>query len=176
MKRVAFILLFIPFLSKSQDSLFIYTKIFSFDSLSKNHIYDKASVWCGRRFNDSKSAIRFSAKESGIISGKAYYMNIYKIPKKKDSTIGTLYNRTYFNWIIEIKDNKLRFTADEMEFECSDVKYPITYKVKPPFEIWLQPVSKTKMEWFCAKKYLYDSLESILEELQQTIAKKEEEW
>lgn len=111
------LLLIFPLLVFSQDSLLTFSKILSFDSTSQNMIFDRTLIWCSKSFNDSKNAINVKERESGIISGKAYFDCPYYILNKrvsKDSIISPYYNSYQFDWLIEIKNNKLRFSISHL--------------------------------------------------------------
>ena len=137
MKKI-FISLIITLIIKfsiGQDSLLTYSKILKVDSVSKNEIFDKTLIWCSKAFTDSKSAINVKEREGGIIGGKAYYQSFYKVPKKKDSTLGVIFSNYYFDWLIEIKEGKLRFSATNLllkELNSDYTTVPLTFRIKHP--------------------------------------------
>lgn len=157
----------------AQDSLLTYSKVISIDSMNKTDIYNKTLLWCSKRFNDAKSAIMVQNPETGNIAGKAYYLSIYKTPKKKgDSVINYLgYTDFYFNWLIEIKDQKLRFSISEIEIEFSDKKYVATNST-PPIKFSLMSKEKNIIDWECGKLYFIKHMNEITEDLQTEIKTK----
>ena len=151
------------------------------DSLTSASIYDKAMVWCGERFISSKDAIRVSDKSSGIISGKAHFSFSYMVPKKKDSAIGIVYSPFEFNWIMEVKDGRLRFKATEIEYVSSVTydrtdKYPVYISGKSPVDIFMLMASaKVQLQWDMARKYFIIRLDQLLDDLHGRL-KKEDIW
>ena len=145
-------------------------------TLSKNEIFDKALVWCSKAFNDSKSAINVKERDGGIIGGKAFFVSPYKVPKKKDSTSGMVFNNYYFDWLIEIKDNKLRFTANNIILKELDRDFMVTSKKQAPFEVWLQPKSKTELEWRLSKEFFIRNLDELMLSLHNDLVKKDINW
>jgi hypothetical protein len=178
MKRllVLLVLFLLTKLSIGQDSLLTFTKILKVDSISKNEIFDKTLVWCSKSFIDSKSAINVKERDGGIIGGKAYYQSLYKVPKKKDSTIGVIFNNYYFDWLIEIKEGKLRFSATNILLKELNSDYVVSTKINAPFEVWLQPKSKTELEWKLSKEYFIKNLERLLDSLYDDLALKNPDW
>lgn len=159
-----------------QDSLLTYTKILKVDSISKNEIFDKTLIWCSKAFNDSKSAINVKERDGGIIGGKAYYVSYYKIPKKKDSTMGVVFNNYFFDWLIEIKEGKLRFSATNILLKELNNDYVVTAKVKAPYEVWLQPKSKTEAEWKLSKEYFIKNLDKLMISLNGDLIIQKNDW
>jgi hypothetical protein len=45
-------------------------KIIEVPKMSQDQIFDRVRVWMTKTFNDSKSVVEYSNKESGIITGK----------------------------------------------------------------------------------------------------------
>jgi hypothetical protein len=159
-----------------QDTALSYSHILKVDTLSKNEIFDKTLIWCSKAFKDSKSAINVKERDGGIIGGKAFYLSPYMVPKKKDSALGVVFNNYYFNWLIEIKDNKLRFTANNIILKELEKNFIVTTKKQAPFEVWLQPKSKTDLEWRLSKDYLMKNLNKLMLSLQRDLTKKDAEW
>lgn len=178
MKRffVSAILTFLIKFSIGQDSLLTYSKILKVDSISKNEIFDKTLIWCSKAFSDSKSAINVKEREGGIIGGKAYYLSSYKVPKKKDSTIGVIFNNYYFDWLIEVKDGKLRFSATNILLKELNSDYIVSTKIKAPYEVWLQPKSKTQLEWKLSKEYFIKNLDRLMTSLNDDLVLKKTDW
>jgi hypothetical protein len=159
-----------------QDTALTYSHILKVDTLSKNEIFDKTLIWCSKAFKDSKSAINVKERDGGIIGGKAFYLSAYMVPKKKDSTPGVVFNNYYFDWLIEIKDNKLRFTANNIILQELDKDFIVSTKKKAPFEVWLQPKSKTELEWQLSKEYFIRNVDKLMLSLQSDLIKKDTNW
>ena len=173
---VTFICLFVFVSGKSQDSSLTFKKVASFDSLPKDKIYEKALVWCGKTFNNSNYAIRAQDKEGGIISGKGYCISPYYMPRKNDSTIEMTFAKYYFDWLIEVKDNRLRFSVTNIENELTGEKSVVYINDEPPKGIYFQKRSKTIAEWNKSKLTLLWRFDSWLSDLYKNISTKEKEW
>ena len=158
---------------KSQDTAITYTRVFVFDSLTKDKIFDKVLIWTSKAFNDSKHSINVSSKESGILSGKALLVSNYKIPKKKDSTMGYFLTDYTFNWLIEIKDQKLRLSVSEI---VVDGTYKVSSNTNAPLNIGFQSKSKTDLQWKLTKEYFLKNLNGLAEDMYYDVAKKDEVW
>lgn len=179
MKKVILLIGILFFTSKlifGQDTALTYSHVSKFDTLSKNEIFDKTLIWCSKAFKDSKSAINVKERDGGIIGGKAFYLSPYNVPKKKDSTLGMIFNNYYFDWLIEVKDNKLRFTANNIILKELERDYTVTTKKQAPFEVWLQPKSKTELEWKLSKEYLIKNLDNLMFSLYDELARKNADW
>lgn len=168
--------MFVPLFANAQKEPLTYSRVLQFDSLSKDQIFDKALIWCSRNFVESKSAINEKIKESGIITGKTNYMSAYKVPGKKDSIRGDFYNKYYFDWLIEIKDGKLRFSASNIEVEPVTLggatKFAVYTTGESPVKVMFQAKSKTQMEWDMSKQYFIYNLDNVVSTLFAEVAKK----
>ncbi len=162
--------------SIGQDSLLTYSKILKVDSISKNEIFDKTLIWCSKSFTDSKSAINVKERDGGIIGGKAYYQSFYKVPKKKDSITGSTFSNYYFDWLVEIKEGKLRFSVTNVLLKELNSEYIVTTQAKVPFEVWLQPKSKTELEWKLSKEYFIKNLDRLMASLNSDLISKKPDW
>jgi len=167
-------------LTHAQDSAFTYIRIIKLDSLNKNEIFDKTLIWCSKSFNDSKSAINVRERESGIIAGKAYYNSDYKIPKGKDSILMSkkaiqYFVHYHFDWLIEIKDQKLRFSISNIKLAESDKEYDLA-TTKPPYGFLDQSTSKTSLHWMLSKRALPNNLDRLLATLESEIRLKKSDW
>lgn len=78
------------------------SKIISVDSKTKNQLYIRANTWMVETFNNAKSVIQFSDKESGIVIGK-YLM-------KSIITSTTTRNDVYAIIKIQAKDGSTKIT------------------------------------------------------------------
>lgn len=150
----------------SQDSLYTFSIIIKADSLTKAQIFDKASVWCSKIFYSSKAAINVSNKEGGVLAGKANIHVSYKIPTKKDSTISIVYNDYYFDWLIESKDGRLRFSGNNFELKDWINSYPVTQAIIPPDEF-----GKKRERWRTAYELSRKQLEYSLNTLAASLEK-----
>ena len=167
--------------NSNSDSLLTYTRILKSDSLNASQVYDKAMIWCGERFVSSKDAIRVSDKSSGLISGKANMSFEYKVPKKKDSATSVVYSPFYFNWIMEVKENKLRIKVTEIEFihlggTVYEVKHPVRTVAKPPMDIMFMSSKKVQMEWDMARQYFVAKLNTLMNELETRLNVADTNW
>jgi hypothetical protein len=162
----------------SQDSVLMYSHILKVDTLSKNQIFDKALIWCSKSFKESKSAINVKEREGGIIAGKAKTVIVYYIPTQKDSTLGLLFYDYRFDWLIEIKDNKLRFSAKNIEVnEGAQESYlPVTTKIEAPTKLTFTKQSKVNLWWKLSKEAFIRNLDKLMLSLYDDLIKKEESW
>ena len=159
-----------------QDSLVTYSRILAIDSVSKNDLFDKVLIWCSKSFNDSKSATKVNERESGIIAGKAYFNSDYKVPRKRDSISGVLFTNFYFDWLIEVKHAKLKISFTNIIVSLSNGDYPVSTSSKSPVEVWLQPKSKTDLEWKIAKEYLNRNFDMLIGSLYFDLSSKSPDW
>lgn len=150
----------------SQDSLFTFSTVIKADSMSRDQIFNKASVWCSKIFYSSKDAINVSNREGGVLAGKASLHVSYKIPTKKDSTAAIVYNDYFFDWLIEIKDGKLRLSAKNFELKDWISSYPVTMAIIPPDEL-----GRRKEKWKLAYKLSRIQLDSDLNNLGSSLEK-----
>lgn len=160
----------------AQEKPLLYSKVLVLDSVSKNDIYDRALLWCSKSFKDSKSAINVKDKESGIIAGKAFFLSGYKMPRKKDSVLSVTFSNYYFDLLIEIKDGKARFSLSNIMLKEMDQEFLVNENSKPPFKVWLQPDSRTQLEWDISKKYFIASMEVLSGLLYSDLVKKPDNW
>lgn len=170
---IAFCLFTVP--SFAQDEPLIYSKVLQVDSVQKNDLFDKAIIWCSKSFTDSKNAINVKDKESGIIAGKALFNSYYKIPKKKDSVLSTAYTNYIFDWLIEIKDSKVRFSLKNIEVKEFSGDYPVTVNGKPPIKFAFTTPEKNQMYWDLAKRGLIYNLDMLVFALYSDL-KKTDNW
>lgn len=191
MKKAILILIFIiPFYSFSQDSLITYTKVLIFDSIPKGNIFDKALIWCSKSFDDSKSAINVKEREGGIISGKAVIKSYYYIHKNKnhpeDSTLTLCFYDYKFDWLIEVKDNKLRYSISNLNYFRTvsstysnyDIDYPVTTSEKPPHDYMFMSSEKVKLYWKLSKENLLKKFDLLMKDLSEEIKsdKQKADW
>jgi len=166
MKRIFIILILFSVKLKAQDSLFTYSKILIVDSVSKDDIYNKALIWCGKAFNDSKDAIKVQEREGGIISGKAYIGLEYKYPGKKDSIRGTLYNDYYSDWLIQIKDSKLKFSITDVTINNLFYGGFVTTADIAPGKSPILSQKRNNAEWKYSKIYFENLLNELMTSLE----------
>jgi hypothetical protein len=173
------LVLLIAVKSKGQqqsDEPLIYSRVLTLDSITKGDIYDKALIWCSKSFSDSKDAINVKEKESGIIAGKASIKNYYKVPGKKDSVASWIFSDYAFDWLIEIKDGKARFTTKNVAYHDDLGDHPVYVNSKPPGKVMFQKPEKTQMEWDMSKKYFVTYMDAITETLYSDLRKKNDNW
>jgi hypothetical protein len=166
--------------SFGQDTALTYQRVLKFDSLTKTQIFDKSLIWCSKSFKDSKSAIRVKERDGGVIAGKAFLNSYYKIPGKKDSTEGLVFVDHSFDWLMEIKDGKLRFTASNIKYEYLSPTYPASYDVtssdKPPIPILFRSKEKNELEWKLSKMYFFVNLDNLMNLLYSDIVSKKDDF
>lgn len=162
--------------ANAQDSAFTYTRILQADNVSKNDLYDRALIWCSKSFTDVKGAINVKDKESGIIAGKGLLKNYYKIPRKKDSVGCFMFVDYYFDWLIEIKDNKARLSLKNIEVQENDINYPVTNTINPPVKIMFQSQEKQQLIWDLSKKSFIRYMDIIAGDLNSDMNKKADSW
>lgn len=156
-----------------QDSLLTYSRIIKVDSTTKTELYDKAMIWCSKVFNESKSAINVRDKESGIIAGKALLNSYYKVPKKKDSALSWVYSNYYFDWLLEIKENRLRFSVKNIALHEDSGDYLVKVNDKAPIKIAFASEEKIKTEWECSKIGLLKNIDILANSLYTDLLKKD---
>jgi hypothetical protein len=154
----------------------VYSRVLIADSVLKSDIYDKALIWCSKSFTDSKSAINVRDKESGIIAGKAMIKNYYKVPGKKDSALSFIFADYYFDWLIEVKDGKARFSTKNVSYNDDTGDHPVYINSKPPGKVMFQAAAKTQMEWDMSKKYYIIYMDAITEGLYSDMKQKKDNW
>lgn len=170
----------LPFLSFGQDSLITYTRIFTAPTLKKEEIFDRTLIWCSQAFKDSKSAINVRERAGGILAGKAYFESLYKVPKKKDSVLSALFSNYFFDWLIEIKENKLRFSIPSFRIKTTPTNDGdgtiVTQSINAPYDVFLMASSKIRLEWDLAKKALINNLDKVMNSLDFELQKKKDDW
>lgn len=161
---------------KAQPQPITYTRTMQIDSSAKSDLFDKALIWCSKSFTDSKGAINVKDKESGLIAGKGLVKNYYKIPRKKDSVDCLLFTDYYFDWLIEVKDSKARFSLKNIEVEENDINFPVTNSANPPIKIMFQSLEKQQMIWDLSKKSFIRYMDAIAENLYSDLKNKIDNW
>lgn len=180
MKKISFIVLFtvLSCIAIGQDSSLTYTKILNFDSVSKSIIYDKVLIWCSKNFKDSKNATNVKEREGGIIGGKGYSYISYRSPKVRGTgTEFGYFNDYYYDWLIEIKDNKLRITISN--FILEDIVHGKCYVkagIVPPFHNSFLSEERQQMQWKTSKEYLISFFERMSVSIYDEITTKKNDW
>lgn len=159
--------------TQGQSTQLTYSRVLIVDSASKLELFDKAMVWCSKSFNESKSAINVKDKESGLIAGKALLSSYYKIPRKKDSILSSVYSNYFFDWLIEIKEAKLRFSISNIVLREDSGDYPIMINDKAPIKIAFATEEKIKTEWECSKAGFIHNLDLLANSLYSDLIKKD---
>ncbi len=120
MKKILllFALTFLVKYVNSQDSLINYVRIVDIAGMTKTDGYDKALIWLSKVFVNSKAATFVQERESGIISGKGEISDFeYRWTNNKGvEKRGYWYHAYNFNWKVELKNGKFRFTIDDLLF------------------------------------------------------------
>lgn len=160
----------------SQDIPLIYSRVLIADSVSKNDLFDKALIWCSKSFNESKSAINVKDKESGIIAGRGSIDNYYKIPRKKDSVMCYFFTDYKFDWLIEIKDGKARFSLKNIKVTETEREYLATTSVNPPVKIMFQSPEKNQLIWALSKRSFIRYIDAITDNLYFDLKQKKDNW
>ena len=84
--------------------------------LSKDEIFSKANEWIARAFVDHDAVVEYSDKATGKIYGNGSVI-IYE-------DLGMPIERPCkFQFIIEVKEGKIRATADRFEIKFPDMEY-----------------------------------------------------
>jgi hypothetical protein len=192
---IALLLLIFTIIGNAQnikDSLFEYSKIISLEGKSKEDIYDKSLIWCSKAFENSNYSIKVKERESGIISGKALsnvsyvYYRPWKTPSKKfpngtkRQEIGLNYNHYYFDWLIQIRDNKLKFSISNVKFGESGIENTDKYFLKkydsiPPYlALWNKEVSILSFQ--ASRKQFEADLDILISNLVDEINSIKNDW
>jgi hypothetical protein len=158
------------------DDPLIYSRVLIIDSALKGDIYDKALIWCSKAFSDSKNAINVKEKETGIIAGKASIKNYYKVPGKKDSAVSFIFSDYIFDWLIEVKDGKARFTTKNVAYHDDLGDHLVYINSKPPGKVMFQKPEKTQIEWDMSKRYYGIYMDAITETLYSDLRKRNDNW
>ena len=176
-----FILIFILALKfgfvNAQDNPIQYVKVLNFDSLSKYEIFDRALIWCSKSFKDSKSAINVKEREGGIIGGKATQVIIYTIEKNgKNIERGTFRNQ-YFDWTIEVKQGKLRFSINNIYADMdTENDILITSSEKCPYSNPFIKQTTLEKEWSKIKVVMLNKFDLLSNSMFDEISKKNTDW
>lgn len=174
---ITFIALFVSCGSFAQNKPLTYSTVLQADSLTKTQIFDKALVWCAEVFENSNFAIRVKERDAGLIAGAAYMAIKYMVPRKKDSTIGFMFYKYYFDWKIEAKDGKARFSIENVETETSNEKFAVTDATVPDIKYGKSIMERATIEYGLSKKTFLMVMEDIGQELAAEINKaKKDSW
>ena len=160
----------------SQDSLLTYSRVLVADAVTKSDLFDKALIWCSKSFSESKSAINVKDKESGIIAGKGSINNYYKIPRKKDSVLCLFYTDYKFDWLIEIKEGKARFSLKNIIVTETEREYLASTSIIPPVKIMFQSPEKNQLIWALSKSSFIRYIDAITDNLNSDLKQKKDNW
>lgn len=119
-------------------------------SATKQELYTKTLEWIARSFGSSDAVIQFKDSEQGKIIGKGIVSVTYSIAPVN----------TFFTLTIELKDNRTRFTFENMYWEPHEALLPSTMplenrgqldrfsqKAAELIEDWKTYVSKNAGNW-----------------------------
>lgn len=157
----------------AQGDPLVYSRVLTLDSVSKSDLFDKALIWCSKSFNDSKSAINVKEKESGIIAGKATIDSYYKIPRRKDSVSSTAYTNYLFDWLIEVKESKVRFSLKNIIVKEYGGDYPVTINGRYPIKFAFLSEEKNKQVWDLAKAAFVRNIDALTNSLYSDLNKRD---
>src|SRR5438477_1445008 len=133
MKIIIIVLLFVPQISLSKDSLFqgifprkddkvLYEIVVTVDSTSKNTLFSRAKNWAISEYNSQKDALQVDDKEGGMLAYKGYFTNLFEWPPR----MGISPKEEWQYWEtfkILFKENKVKISITD--FKITD--RPITY-------------------------------------------------
>lgn len=165
----------------SQNEPLTISNIIQIEDIKKDSIFYYTMLWCSESFKDSKNAINVTDKEAGLIAGKATYISKYKIPRKKDSVDGYTFSRYSFDWRIEIKDNKLKYTiinpSINLSLNSTPEYYPVYLNSTCPVVYLFISKKKTDIEWNIANDYFAKNITYLFGTIKDYINKnKQTNW
>ncbi|HDY87340.1 MAG TPA: DUF4468 domain-containing protein [bacterium] len=115
----------------------------------KDELYKLSNEWMAKTFKSSKAVIQYQDKEEGVIVGKGFTSVKY---------LG--YVDTYFTMTIEVKDEKLRVTLEDIYLH----QIIQSIEVESPLDL--------QQQWDKAKP----ELEEIIDRLEAYVKEEAEEW
>ena len=121
MKYILIVLIFIPFITKSQtvdyDTIrFNFSEVVKVDSITANELFSNAKLFIAKKFNSGKSVTQLNDEDSHtlLIKGLLVVKPISKLP----------YSFSYikefqspFTFSIECKDNRYRYSIEDLDSE-----------------------------------------------------------
>lgn len=153
-----------------QDSLFTYSKVFTIDSVSKDELFNRSLVWCSKSFKESKNAVDVKEREGGIIGGKAQLDNYYEYPNKNGKLIlGVIYADYNFNWGVQIKDGKVKFSTSDIIIKYASDQYQLTTSATGPAKIMMLSQQRNDAEWKASKEHFIKVLDYYMDQLQKEL-------
>lgn len=134
MKKLCVLLIAFLFVSCGAGSMYKYEpptittvevepviRVFTLEG-NKDELYVRANKWMVQIFNNAKSVVQFSDKESGVVSGKYLMGSVGKVAKTAYAMPGS--DEDIFAIIgIDLKDGAAKITLTPQSFEISESKY-----------------------------------------------------
>jgi len=150
-----------------------FAEVVNADSVSKDDIYKKSMLWVADNFKDSKSAIRVSDKEAGVINGHASFTMKFNPNPKNDNS---RFDEFTFTWTIDIKNSKSRFSIYDIIYNWGgSYLYPLTNDVKCPY-YGFKSKAKMNEEWALFKIQFSKEMHALIANYSLSINKKNENW
>jgi hypothetical protein len=140
MKYSFLFIIFLPFISFSQDSTVAlifpvkegrvyYEKIFNIDSTSKDELFKRAKLWAISTFNSQKDALQAEDKEIGFLVYDGFFAVPFNEPYVKNGDPQTKSSINYiFNFKIYVKENKSKVVLADVQIQQLDRIDP--YKIE----------------------------------------------
>jgi hypothetical protein len=181
MKKLLFLFFFSPLIGLSQtynyeelylplnDGKIRYTDVVQAPGKTKAELFQNSKVWFANTFRSAKDVINFEDEGAGIVSGSGNTSIYIK-------SLGQTVERTvYFSIKIEVKDERYRYTIDQIEFSTTGLArtpievefsrdYMFNNKGKPRQVSW---------DWYAEFEPEIIGLET---KLKTEISKKAEDW
>lgn len=171
------------FSQNTNPNSFEFTDVVHVDSVPKDELFMRARQWFSNSFNDSKSVLEISDKESGELQGKG---NIKMILGNRADGI------MRFSVSIHLKDGKYRYSFFNFIHEgnlqglstpkpwhadlgllTNDEKCPACNENGGGLGLWPGVCQES---WVSAKKITKSTMNSIINSLKSDMAKKTNEW
>ncbi len=108
------------------------------------------------------------------VTRKASYYSTYLEPKRNNRI--ELHYNFYFDWLIEIKDNKLRVSISNILFKTDWGDVVVSSNTKTPYDVLFQSKSKAELEGKLAKEYLITNLDDLFLSFHTNLLTKKDQW
>jgi len=175
------ILFFLPIICYGQDynyeNLYLplndgrikYTEVVDAPGKTKAELFQNSKVWFANTFRSAKDVINFQDEDAGIVSGRGNSSLYIKVMGQ------TVERILHYSIKIEVKDDRYRYTIDEIELSTSGLdkraietefsrEYMFNNKGKPRQISW---------DWYAEYKPAIVSLEN---RLRKELLKKSDDW
>jgi hypothetical protein len=87
--------------------------------------------------------------------------------------LSSVYSNYFFDWLIEIKDGRLRFSVNGIVLREDSGDYPIMINDKAPIKIAFTSEDKIKTEWECSKAGFIRNIDLLVNSLDSDLIKKD---